>query len=250
MQMFRRLFIAAASAGLLSGLFVTLVHQVTTVPVILDAEVFEKAADEKAAGEAPAASGDTAMADMSHADHDHEHGAAAWEPQDGFERTAYTVLADLLTGIGFSLLLVAAFAVTGSQMDWRKGFYWGLAGFAVFILAPGLGLPPEVPGTAAAPLTERQVWWTATAVLTAGALALLFHVKQPKPIWIVAAMAMIVIPHAIGAPQPAEYASAAPESLAHRFVVATTISGFLFWLAAGSLSGHFYGRLSRRDAVA
>jgi predicted cobalt transporter CbtA len=45
MDMFRRLFIAAASAGLLSGLFVTLVHQVTTVPVILDAEVYETAAD-------------------------------------------------------------------------------------------------------------------------------------------------------------------------------------------------------------
>jgi len=240
MQMFRRLFIAAASAGLLSGLFITLVHQVTTVPVILDAEVFEKAADEKAEA-APAA--DAAQPDMqTDMAHDHDHDAAAWEPRDGFERTAFTVLADVLTGIGFSLLLIAAYAVTGAKIDWRQGFYWGLAGFAVFILAPGLGLPPEVPGTASAPLAERQVWWVATAALTAGALALLFYVKQAKPLLIVAAVAMIVLPQAIGAPQPAEYASAAPESLAHRFIVATTIAGLLFWLATGTLSGYFYKR--------
>src|SRR3954468_24959785 len=72
MQMFRRLFIAAASAGLLSGLFVTLVHQVTTVPIILEAEVYEKAADEKAAATANA----TATTEESHEGHDHD--AAAW----------------------------------------------------------------------------------------------------------------------------------------------------------------------------
>src|SRR3954468_7868647 len=115
MQMFRRLFIAAASAGLLSGLFVTLIHQVTTVPVILPAEVFEKAADEKAApAAADAASSSMATTAGAAESHDgHDHGAAEWEPEDGFERTAYTVLADLLTGIGFSLLLIAGFAVSG-----------------------------------------------------------------------------------------------------------------------------------------
>src|SRR5437762_1789186 len=108
MQMFRRLFIAAASAGLLSGLFVTLVHQVTTVPIILSAEIYEKAADEKAATEAPAP--DAATGEAAH-DHDaHDHGAGAWEPEDGFERTAYTLGADLLTGIGFALLLIAGYA--------------------------------------------------------------------------------------------------------------------------------------------
>src|SRR4051812_5894010 len=138
MQMFRRLFIAAASAGLLSGLFVTLVHQVTTVPVILAAEVFEKAADEKADAAAAAqpaadaAAAPAASAAPTEEAHDHDHGAAEWEPEDGFERTAYTALADLLTGIGFALLLIAAYAVSGRAIDWRQGVYWGLAGFAVF----------------------------------------------------------------------------------------------------------------------
>jgi cobalt transporter subunit CbtA len=249
MDMFRRLFIAAASAGLLSGLFVTLVHQVTTVPVIHAAEVYEKAADAAAeqkaatapAGQAGAADNTMAGMDMSHGDA-HDHGAAEWEPQDGFERTVYTVLADLLTGIGFSLLLIAAYAVTGRTIGWRTGFYWGLAGFTVFILAPGLGLPPEVPGTAAAPLTDRQVWWVATAIVTACALAILFYAKQAKPIWYAVAVALLVAPHLLGAPQPAEYASAAPESLAHRFIVATTVAALLFWAATGALTGFFYER--------
>lgn len=238
MQMFRRLFIAAASAGLLSGLFVTLIHQVTTVPIILHAETFEKADD----------AGAPAMSDGAHEDaHDHGDG---WEPRDGFERTAYTVLADLLTGIGFALLLVAGFAVTGIAVDWRSGFYWGLAGFAIFILAPGLGLPPEVPGTEAADLTARQIWWVGTVVATAAGLSLLLHWKPKSPLLYVLAVALIVVPHAIGAPQPDTYHSAAPESLAHRFIVATTIAGFLFWAALGSLSGYFYGRLAGRENAA
>ncbi|MDQ7251318.1 CbtA family protein [Dongia sedimenti] len=251
MQMFRRLFIAAASAGLLSGLFVTLIHQVTTVPVILEAEVFEKAAEAPvpAADAATPAASTEAAHDHDHAAEDHTHGGDEWEPQDGFERTAYTVLADLLTGVGFALLLIAVFAVSGRAVDWRQGVYWGLAGFAIFILAPGLGLPPEVPGTAAADLTARQVWWVATALLTAGGLALLFYVKEPKPLWIVVALALIVAPQAIGAPQPAEYSSAAPEALAHRFIVATMIAQLLFWAVLGALSGYFYKRFVHEPAA-
>jgi cobalt transporter subunit CbtA len=263
MEMFRRLFIAAASAGLLSGLFVTLVHNVTTVPLILQAEVYENAADEPAA--AAAAPADTTASTAAEAqDHDHaadghshdgeaaasghDHGEDAWTPQDGFERTAFTALADLLTGIGFALLLIAAYAVSGRAIDWRQGVYWGLGGFAVFILAPSIGLPPELPGSAVADLTARQIWWVATAALTAGGLGLLFYVREPKPLWVVLALAMIVAPHAIGAPQPAEYASAAPEALQHRFLVATMIAQLLFWAALGALSGYCYKRFVQQPA--
>jgi cobalt transporter subunit CbtA len=254
--MFRRLFIAAASAGLLSGLFAVLVHQVTTRPIILEAEVYEKAADEKAAAAAPAAdltapapadastapTANASTAAESHEAHDHEHEGEEWEPEDGLERASTNALADLLTGVGFALLLIAGYAVSGRQIDWRQGFYWGLCGYVVFIVAPSLGLPPEVPGTAAADLTARQIWWMATAVLTAGGLGLLFYAKEPKPLWVIVGLAMIVAPQAIGAPQPDEYASAAPEALAHRFIVATMIASLLFWAVLGALSGYFYKR--------
>jgi len=239
MERFRRLFTAAALAGLLAGLLVTLVHQVATVPVILAAEVYEKAAEGVPAA-APAGMASMpadSAASASTGSHDH---AGAWEPANGFERTAYSVLADVLTGIGFGLVLVAIYAVWGGRVDWRKGLFFGLAGFAAVTLAPSLGLPPEVPGTEAAPLVGRQLWWLATALATAGGLALLFMTR--RPIFILAGIALIVLPHAYGAPQPAGNAAAAPEALAHRFVVAVTIASLLFWAALGVLTGYFYDR--------
>jgi cobalt transporter subunit CbtA len=243
METFRRLLVTAVLAGLLAGLFVTAVHQIATVPVILQAEVYEKAADAAAEKAAPApTAGADAMAAMGHdaADGHHDHDAAAWEPQDGIERTAFTVVADVLTGIGFSLLLAAGFAFRGGTMDWRRGLYWGLAGFVVFSLAPGLGLPPEVPGTEAAPLLQRQIWWVATAVLTGGGLALVFLGKRAALALL--GIALLVLPHAYGAPRLAEAHSAAPEALARQFIVAATMASLLFWVALGSLTGFFYQR--------
>lgn len=231
---FRRLFVIALFAGVLAGLFVTLVHQVTTVPVILQAEIYETAGEEAA----PPAGHDHAVAAEAH-----EHDAEAWAPRDGWERTLYTGLADIFTGIGFSLLLVALYVFRGGALDWRKGIYWGLAGFAAVALAPGLGLPPEVPGTEAAPLVARQLWWALTVAATAGGLALVFFGKAP--VLPVLGLALIILPQALGAPQPAEYHSAAPEGLAHRFIVAVTMTSLLFWVALGGLTGLFYGRQFR-----
>ncbi len=105
--------------------------------------------------------------------HDHDHAAAAWEPEDGFQRILFTAIADILTGIGFSLLLVAGYRIWGGQMNWRTGLYWGLAGFAAIVLSPDLGLPPKCRARKQAPLLDRQLWWLATALL-AGGLAMVF----------------------------------------------------------------------------
>jgi cobalt transporter subunit CbtA len=228
MTLFRNIVFAAALAGLIAGLFVTVVHTIGTVPIILKAEVYEKAGESSAA---PATSADAAMTE-------HQHDAEAWEPADGFERTAFTVLADVLTGIAFGLLLTAAYALRGRAMDWRQGLFWGLAGFATFTLAPGLGLPPEVPGTESAPLLDRQIWWVATAVATAGGLALIFFTRNVA--LTVLGVGLIALPHVYGAPQPAEYKSLVPEGLAHSFVVAVVVTSFLFWLVLGALTGVFY----------
>ena len=83
----------------------------------------------------------------------------AWAPADGMERTTYSFLANIVTGIGFALLLVAVSELAGGILSWRQGVLWGLAGFAVFTLAPGLGLPPELPAMPAADLGARQFWW-------------------------------------------------------------------------------------------
>ncbi len=239
MTLFRSLFFAAVLSGLIAGLMVTAIHAVSTVPIILQAETYEAAganapppAHDHGAGNAAAA---------------HEHGTEAWAPGEGIERTAYTALADVLTGIGCALLLCAAYALRGQATDWCQGMFWGLAGFAAFTLAPGLGLPPELPGTEAAPLLERQVWWLATVAATAGGLALIFLGRRVVPA--VAGAALIVLPHVIGAPQPEVHASLAPASLGHDFVVAATMSSFAFWLVLGMLSGLFYGRFAGAASI-
>ena len=113
--------------------------------------------------------------------------------------------------------------------------FWGLAGFAVFTLAPGLGLPPELPGMPAADLGARQVWWIATAAATAGGLALLAF--RGTVLFSLIGVALIIAPHIIGAPQPVSHESAVPADLHHSFVVAVTITNLIFWVVLGGLVG-------------
>jgi cobalt transporter subunit CbtA len=250
METFRRLFLVALLAGLVSGVAISAVHQVSTTPLILAAEVYENAGPAEtpgAAAEAPAAEGEAGH-DHDQAAEGHSHGDGdAWSPADGWERTLSTAVADVLTGVGFSLLLVAAYRIWGGSMTWRTGLFWGLAGFAAIVASPNLGLPPEVPGTEAAPLADRQAWWIATAALTALGLGCIFLVKRA---WAAAlGLVLIILPHAYGAPQPAEYASAAPEELAHRFIVAATIAGLVFWAILGATTGYFYNRFFKSVAA-
>lgn len=232
MAAFRRLVYAALCAGLLSGVVAAVAHQIGTVPLILEAETYEEAAPHPAtASQAPAAAAA------------HEDGAAGWAPENGIERAAYTLVADLLSAIGFALLLAAGLALRGGEAGWREGLFWGLAGFAAFTLAPGLGLPPEPPGSAAAPLAARQLWWVATVAATGGGLVLLAFTR--RPLYALLAAALIALPHLYGAPLPAEPAAAAPpEALAHRFAVAATLASFLFWTALGAATGYFYRRFA------
>jgi cobalt transporter subunit CbtA len=220
---FRGMVFAALLSGLIAGLLVTVVQQFGTVPLILEAEVFEQAA---AAAEAVS---------------EHHGEDEAWAPQDGLQRNGLTAITNILTATGFALLLVAAYAFRGRPIGWREGLLWGLAGFAAFTLAPGLGLPPELPGMAAAEVRPRQIWWIATVAATAAALGLLaFRSSSGAAL---AAIALIVVPHLVGAPQPVEPSTSVPETLAREFVVAVTVTSFLSWVSLGALTGFFYEKL-------
>ena len=233
MDYFRNIVIVAAIVGAIAGLGMTVVQQFATVPLILQAEVFE-AQSSAAPAEAPAvvhehAAGATA--------HDHGEG---WAPSDGIERTGFTLAANVITGIGFALLLVAASELFGGLGGWHQGVFWGLAGFIAFTLAPGLGLPPELPAMPAAELGPRQLWWVGTVVSAGVALGLLFHSRSLASV--VAAVVLLVAPHIIGAPQPVSHESPIPEGLHHSFVVAAAITTFLFWVLLGGLAGFFRER--------
>ena len=228
MSVFRNAIFLAAIAGLFAGIVMTGLQSVFTVPLILQAETFEGAA-------VPADHHHGEEAQAAPAAHSHDHGDEAWAPADGAERTFYTGLVNIVTGIGFALLLVAASEIAGGIRSWRAGLVWGFAGFAVFTLAPGLGLPPELPAMPAADLVARQAWWIFTVCATAAGLALVAFRTAP---WLaLVGIALIVAPHVIGAPQPLSHETAVPANLHHSFVVAVTMTSLVFWLAMGAAVG-------------
>jgi cobalt transporter subunit CbtA len=226
--MFRRIFVTALIAGAIAGLFASAVQRIKLIPLIEQAEVYE------AAGAA-------------HAGHDHAGmtmAPAEWEPE-GVERTAYTVLADVLAGIGFALLLVGAVAcagLAGHVVDARRGLLWGAAGFVVFTLAPALGLPPLPPGAEAAELASRQIWWVGTAAATAIGLGLIVF----WPAWLprILGIAVLALPHVIGAPHPPDPGGSVPGDIVAQFAVASIATGALFWLVLGGATGWLYRRLA------
>ena len=233
MDYFRNIVIVAAIAGAVAGLGMTVAQQLTTVPMILKAEVFEGQGETSA----PAHEHGTETAA-----HDHGEG---WAPADGTERTFFTFAANMVTGIGFALLLVAVSELFGGIANWRQGVFWGLAGFTVFTLAPGLGLPPELPAMPAAELGPRQAWWLGTVLSTAVALGLLFYSRSL--VAVIAAILLLIAPHVIGAPQPVSYESPIPEGLHHSFIVAVVMTALLFWVLLGGLAGFFRGRVFRAN---
>lgn len=235
-MLFRRIVFYALLVGAVSGLLLTVVQMWQVVPIIQSAEVFED-------GSAPAPAGHEGD---QHAHAGHEHDAEAWGPQDGLERTAFTALSNVLIAIGLALVLMAAMVASiraneRTKLDWRHGLLWGGAGYAVFFLAPALGLPPEVPGTAAASLEGRQLWWLFAVLCTAVGLAGVAFGKSP---WRWLALGLVAVPHLVGAPHPPGelFPGQTPEAAAEltrltkQFFSATAIANAVLWLALGLVS--------------
>jgi cobalt transporter subunit CbtA len=248
MSVFRNVVFIAAISGLLAGVVLAALQTYATVPLILKAEVFENAGGGHEHAAAPAAGTETAApaagteatAPAAQAAAPAEEEVEAWAPADGFERFAYSALANIVSGVAFALILVAVSEFAGGIANWRQGVFWGFAGFAVFTLAPGLGLPPELPAMPAADLGARQIWWTITVVATAAGLALIAF-KQSLPLAILG-VALIVAPHILGAPQPESHDSPIPADLHHSFVVAVTITNLVFWVVLGAVAGFVRNR--------
>lgn len=267
MNLFRNVVFIAAIAGLVAGVVLACMQAFATVPLILKAEVYEQAGGGHHHDHvAPAATDTNAMSTAAPAGNAMSSAAPApaeaaapaaedegWAPADGFERFAFSVVANIVTGIGFALILVAVSEFAGGIGNWRQGVFWGLGGFAVFTLAPGLGLPPELPAMPAADLMQRQIWWTATVVATAIGLGLIAF-RKSLPLTILAVL-LIVAPHIVGAPQPDSFETPIPEGLHHQFVVAVTLTNLVFWLVLGAVVGVVRGRFtgtatSLRDSFA
>jgi cobalt transporter subunit CbtA len=237
MKLFQRIFFAAVLSGLAAGLAMSALQQWRIVPLILAAETYEDAAPAHEHADAAVHEADG-----------HVHEADAWAPADGAERTFYTILADLLVAMGFALLLAAVSVLSGIEITARNGALWGLGGFLAFQLAPAFGLPPELPGMAAAELGARQLWWWGTALSTGAALLAVARFRNPTAIAV--AVLLLATPHLVGAPQlAADHASAVPAHLATSFAATTLGIGAVFWLTAGPLLGWLNERFARAEAA-
>ena len=242
--MIRSIFYPGLLAGILAGLFIFGAQQVKLVPMVFEAESYEGQA---AGGHDHGATQAEAPRSRSHEDGaGHSHGDDEWSPADGLERTAFSLFSNLITAIGFGLVLSAAFVLSRRRISWREGIIWGLAGFAAVHLAPAFGLPPELPGMAAEEdLVARQTWAMATTVLTAGGLALLFLAKQM--LWRIAGALLIAAPHFVQI-ERVHVEHAVPAELVSQFIVATLVVTALFWMLLGALTSYFSSRVGQAQA--
>ncbi|MEO5621680.1 MAG: CbtA family protein [Cypionkella sp.] len=249
--MIKQMVTSALIAGFAAGLLAALLHFAFVQKLILLGEEYESGAlvhfgasgtrmshDQATPQPAAPAQPEAAAEPSDHGADGHHHEATDEDPTT---RNLLTSLFFGVTYVAYGLILVAGFNLAtslGKTIDLRVGLLWGLAGFAAFQLAPALGLPPELPGTIAADLRERQIWWLGTALATGGGLALIAYGRGALAI--AAGIALLAAPHVIGAPELDGYFGVAPPEVASAFAARTLGIGLIVWAFLGGLAGRLW----------
>jgi len=244
--MLQRLLTSALFAGFAAGLILALLQISLLSPVIIEAEAYESGAlvhFEGMGASAPdnhAGGGETTTAESDAAQ---SHGDAALDDESWLARSSRTALSTILTSLGYAFLMVAGFAMaerSGINVRARSGILWGLAGFAAFNLATALGLPPELPGSIAAPLEARKLWWIGTALASAVGLASIAFGKN----WLHwgVGIALLALPHIVGAPHPDAFGGVVPPELQGQFVGLSLGVSAIGWAVLGLLAGYMWAK--------
>ena len=127
------------------------------------------------------------------------------------------------------------FAAVASNV---RSILFGVCGFFAVQLAPAIGLPPELPGAAAAELFPRQIWWFFCVLVTIlGIWIVSFSQKIP---YVLIGIIIILVPHIVGAPEPEFFVGPTPPELASHFASRTLALGAASWVLLGYLSGYFW----------
>ena len=275
--MFQRMLASALIAGLAAGLLAALLHFAFVQPLILLGEQYEtgalvhyggfgskpaehshEAADLPAAdaaasdpgasdpGTSDPATGDASAAAAT-ADAAHAHSAATGDTSPDLKRNALTVLVMVILYAAYGLLLAAGFGMAeafGHKIGRTQGLLWGVAGFATFQLSPAMGLAPELPGTIAAELSLRQIWWWMTVACTGSGLALLAYSRH----WAAGLLGAVFLglPHLIGAPQMDGFFGVAPTELGAMFSARVLGSSLVVWACLGLVAGLVWAHEARR----
>jgi cobalt transporter subunit CbtA len=240
-MIFSRIIYSAILVGLITGVLLSSLQIASLNPIIFTAEDYQSSAAES----------------HSHngVDGHSDHGLDGdWVPANGFERTAFTFVANILLSTGFAAIMLAlmnqCWLMRGRAISWSQGSLWGLAGFTVVFLAPALGLPPEIPGQVAVPVEHRQVWWLLTALSVAIGLGILaFTSNRVKALGLL----LLVIPYVVGVPRvegpmfthPDPDAVQALVYLQQQFVVISGITNLVYWLVLGLVCRFAFDRWLR-----
>ncbi|WP_423909713.1 CbtA family protein [Candidatus Spongiihabitans sp.] len=242
---FRNIVFSALVAGIIAGSLYGLFQQLKINPIIYAAEVYE-------------------VSEYQNQDRDDAHSSdyASWAPADRRQRILSTLGANILIGIGLSLLLICAMSLhnlksSKPKVNGKTGIIWGIGLMAAMFVAPSLlGLQPEIPGALAQPLEHRQIGWIAATTATAAGLLIVYYGgRLVKLLGII----MIALPHFIALPfipisTPIHgYANSDPSAVAalnelsHQFVIMSSIGMLIFCILLGSLSGFISTRFVRFD---
>jgi cobalt transporter subunit CbtA len=237
--MITRALLATIFVGLFTGLIMTAVQQWRVVPLIIAAEAFE--------GETPVTHDHAAVkSGLSLATPAYAHSASEELGPLGLSRLGGTVLANLVTYSGFALLLFGLSTLLGRQITLATAVAWGACGWLALHFLPAVGLPPELPGFPAAEVEARKIWWVATVIMSGAGLGLL--ALKDGVAFKLGGLALIVLPHVFGAPQPTEIATAVPALYAAEYSVAALTASLISWLVLAFGLGMANERLAKAGA--
>ena len=226
--MTKNLFISAICAGIAAGLLASALQFSFVIPVLLEGELYETGArvhfgtdgSPQSDRGAPTLAGD-------------------------WLRHSMTVAFNIVTYTGYGLLLSAMISFAtfkGITTTARQGLIWGLCGYIAVQLAPAISLPPELPGTIAAEVGQRQLWWISTILASAAGLGLIAFGRSYLPL---AGVVLMAIPHLLGAPHLDTFFGVAPPELAAEFATLSLGAAAAGWVLLGYAVAAILQRLER-----
>jgi cobalt transporter subunit CbtA len=224
--MLKNILTSAVFAGASVGVIAALLQFWLVTPALMEGELFETGA------RVHFSSDGTTQSEAG-------HGSIWTEPS----RHLMTVGFNIVTHTAFAFFLVAGFAMAeraGHKVTEKQGFVWGLCAFIALQLAPAVGLPPELPGTPAAEVQLRQVWWLACVVCSIVGLG--FIAFGANLMAIASGLVLLALPHVIGAPHLDTYFGVAPPELSAHFVGLSLGSSAMSWCLLGFIASTLWVR--------
>jgi cobalt transporter subunit CbtA len=224
--MLKQIVTSAVFAGVGAGVLAALLQLSLVVPLVMEAELFESGARTHFPVDGSPQS---------------DRGAPSVWDEPG--RHLYTIGFSAVTFTAYAFLMIAGFLIARRadyEMTTRRGVIWGLCGALAVVIAPAIGMPPEVPGAIGVEVVPRQIWYMVCVICTLVGLILLgFGAYAPL---LVAGIALIALPHLIGAPKLDTYWGVVPAELASAFVARVMGVAVISWAMLGLFAAYFWTR--------